>query len=199
MARHYKPVPWYLRKRKPRGIRLIKEIQSLSTGDITPVEVIPEDPHSKWIEENGGEGEPKKPKPTGLNDARYYVSATSGRRGLQADFEGFGVFDAQNYEYCVYASYTLGLAERRCKLMNAVDCGELVRYTLVEDQQRKGWWHVIDIYHADKPADTRWLWSGPCAECQWHADEMNEHDRRLRDGVRTHDNQRYRGGAGEET
>lgn len=181
MPRHYRPVPYHLRKRRPSSeMPKVTEIQSLTDGTIVRVgKEIVEDDLGDWIDKNWG-ATPPAPKPKGLNDARYYVSATSGRTGWNPSFEGFGVFDAQNHEYCVYASYTLGNAERRCKLMNDVDQGLRQRYEIVRDSTKKDWWHVVDIYHDHKPMDIRWVGSGRQAECEAQAKLMNDHDRKKR-------------------
>ena len=186
MPRTYKPVPWHLRKRRPRGERVIIDMQSLSTGEVLAKEQpLDDDGLGNWIDSNWGETPQFKPtpqpkKPVTELDARYYVSATSGRRGVDYEFSGFGVFDALNYEYCVYASYTKAYADRRCQLMNDIHFGKRERYEVVPDPAKPGWWHVIDIFHADKPADIRWLWSARKDECEAQALELNKYDRTKR-------------------
>lgn len=179
MPRTYKPVPWHLRKRRPKGaMPRIEEVQYLTDGMTIKNSFTEDTPKDDglgdWIDENWGTKEPKKeeekPRPPGPaenDDLRYYVSATQGSTGWNPAFEGFGVFDAQNHEYCVYASYTLAHAERRCKLMNDVDQGLRHRYEVLPDPHKK-LWHVVDIYH-----EMRWAWTGSKEECEALAAKLN--------------------------
>lgn len=182
MPRRYKPVPWHLRKRKPRHAR-ITEVEYLSDGTIVRyAEDDQPDEVSDWIAKNWdthGTPDPgPAPKPKGppeRTDMRYYVSATSGPTGWNAAFDGFGVFDSHDREMCVYASYLPGNAERRCTLMNAIHKGQLQRYVLREDPKHPGWWHVLDVYH-----EKRWAWSGRKEDCEAMARVLNEREEKKR-------------------
>lgn len=184
MPRRYKPVPWHLRKRRPRSAK-ITEIEYLSDGTIVRYsDDKPEDEVGDWIASHWGgeapkearlEPEPKPKGPPSVTDRRYYVSATSGSTGWNAEFDGFGVFDSHDREMCVYASYLPGPAERRCQLMNELHLGVRKRYELKEDPKHPGWWHVVDAFH-----ETRWAWSGRKEDCAAMTKLLNQREEKRR-------------------